>query len=79
MISENPYLKNIIWNKVSAVVDPSSISCSLYAIAIPLLIFAACIAIDQIRKLVFKIIAKSGVPQKINAWASDKIDPYLQL
>lgn len=70
LISENLFIREFLWHRCILWVEnnPGSIVASV--IVIPLLILLLCVLLDQIRKLIFSLIAKTGLPQRIEGFVS---------
>lgn len=70
LISENMFLRESLWTYCQQIVENTPSMIPLYVIAIPVAIMVVCILIDQIRKFVFWLLAKTGIPQKIEGFVS---------
>lgn len=65
LISENMFLREYLWDYCRCIVERCPTMIPLYVVAIPMLIMVICILIDQVRKLLFLLLSKTGIPQKI--------------
>lgn len=70
LISEHPALRECLWAFCANLVENSTYLIPVYVICISIAIMLICIAIDQIRKLIFFLCAKSGLPRKIDIFIS---------
>ena len=65
LISEHPQLREYIWDFSTEFALSISMPIPISVILITCAIMLLCIAIDQIRKFVFFMFSKTGIPQKI--------------
>lgn len=70
LISEHPQLREYIWKFSTEFAVSISMPIPISVILITCAIMLLCIAIDQIRKFVFFIFSKTGMPQKIERFVS---------
>ena len=70
LISENMFLREYLWNYCGEIVDRFSSMIPLFVVVVPMLIMVMCILVDQIRKLLFGLLSKTGLPQKIERFVS---------
>ncbi len=70
LISENMFLREYLWNYCGEIVDRFSSMIPLFVVVVPILIMVMCILVDQIRKLLFGLLSKTGLPQKIERFVS---------
>ena len=65
LISENMFLREHLWKYCREIVESCPSMIPLYVVTIPMIIMVICIFIDQIRKLLFGLLSRTGIPQKI--------------
>lgn len=66
LISEHNFVRSQLWSFVTEHVNQNSTIFILQTFAIIATIFIICIAIDLIRKVIFKLLAKTNIPQRIS-------------
>lgn len=70
LISEHSCLREVLWIYCTNLVLNKSLLIPIYVICISIVIMLICVLIDQFRKLVFTLSAKTGVPQIIDSFIS---------
>ena len=68
VISEHFTLREGLWIFCANLIENKSLMIPIYVIVISIVIMLLCILIDQFRKLVFTLCAKTGVPQRIDVF-----------
>lgn len=70
LISENQFIRDFLWQRCTSWVEKEPGLIAVYVIVIPLFILLACVFLDQIRKLIFYLMSKTGIPQRIENFIS---------
>ncbi len=79
LITENQYLREWLWSNMSRIINRDSAWYSIIELSSIIALFILCIIIDKIRKLVFDVVSKTGVFNRILAFLETRIDSKFRL
>lgn len=79
LITENHYLREWLWSNMAQIINRNSPWYSIIELSSIIILFISCVLIDKVRKCVFDVISKTGVPGSVLSVLEPKIDPKYKL
>lgn len=74
LITENANLRDWIWSSMTQIIDRNSVFYPVIELSVIAMLFLACVLIDKIRKILFELVPKTGIPNRIVSFLSPVID-----
>lgn len=78
LITENSYVRDWLWSNMSQIIIRNSPWYFLIQLSSIIALYGSCVLFDRIRRILFDLVSKTGLPNKMLSFFEPRIDPIFK-